>query len=193
MSATPSSRDSNLASDHSESETTNSDPGAVEEAVISENPEKDLGQSKLDTPSSSSSIPVTEVPKVTAKPNSAAYAYLEQLLNKSKRDLESMVIKYARSEAENLQNKTKVDDLDKKLKRSNKDNESLANRIRLLTNDKNNLSDTLNAKLAQLTVLEQKNNSLSNVQAEKLKELEERCTQLTDTNAELLRQIETYK
>lgn len=118
---------------------------------------------------------------------------IEQQLQKSKHDLESMVIKYARSERENLQNKNKVDELDKKFKRAVKDNDSLANRIKLLTNDKNQLTDTLNAKVAQLTVLEQKNNCLNNIQSVKLKECEEKITELEKTNDELLKQIETYK
>lgn len=120
-------------------------------------------------------------------------ASLEQQLQRLNRDLESMVIKYAKSERENLQNKNKVDELDKKLKRALKDNDSLANRIKLLMNDKNQLTDTLNAKLAQLTVLEQKNLSLNSVQDVKLKECEERISQLENINENLLKQIESYK
>jgi chromosome segregation ATPase len=118
---------------------------------------------------------------------------LEQQLNKVKRDLESMVIKYAKSESENLMNKAKSEELDRKLKRAIKDNESLANRIKILTNDKNQLTDTLSAKVAQLTVLEQKNCSLNNVQNVKLKELEVELEQLRKTNEELLKSIDTYK
>lgn len=126
---------------------------------------------------------VTNIPQVL----------LEQQLNKSKRDLESMVIKYARSESENLQNKNKIDDLDRKLKRAIKDNESLANRIKILTNDKNSITETLNAKLAQLTVLEHKNNSLTNVQTVQSNELKEKCAELEKTNEDLSKQIEMYK
>lgn len=118
---------------------------------------------------------------------------LEQQLSKAKRDLESMVLKYARSESENLQNKAKSEELDRKLKRAIKDNDSLANRIKILTNDKNQLSDTLSAKVAQLTVLEQKNNSLSSVQSVKLKELESEVEQLRKVNEDLLKSIDTYK
>ena len=118
---------------------------------------------------------------------------IEQQLQKSKRDLESMVIKYARSERENLQNKNKVEELDRKLKRTIKDNDSLANRIKLLTNDKTQLTSILNAKVAQLTVLEQKNLNLNNVQDNRFKELEQKLCSLEKTNEDLLKQIETYK
>lgn len=118
---------------------------------------------------------------------------IEQQLVKSKRDLESMVLKYAKSEQENLKNKHKVEELDKKLKRAIKDNDQLANRIKLLTNDKNHLTDTLNAKVAQLTVLEQKNTYLNNVQGSKLKECEENIAKLEAHNEDLLKQIESYK
>lgn len=118
---------------------------------------------------------------------------IEQQLQKSKRDLESMVIKYAKSEQENIQNKNKVDELDKKLKRAIRDNDSLANRIKLLTQDKNQLLDSLNAKVAQLTVLEQKNSCLNSVQGVKIREFEEKINQLENDNEKLLKQIETYK
>lgn len=118
---------------------------------------------------------------------------IEQQLQKAKRDLESMVLNYAKSERDNLKNINKVDELDKKLKRSIKDNEQLAHRIKLLTNDKNHLTDTLNAKVAQLTVLEQKNSYLISVQGTKLKDSEERLKQLESSNEELLKQIESYK
>lgn len=118
---------------------------------------------------------------------------IEQQLQKAKRDLESMVLNYARSERENLKNINKVEELDKRLKRSIKDNEQLANRIKLLTNDKNHLTDTLNAKVAQLTVLEQKNSFLIGVQGTKLKDSEERLKQLESLNEELIKQLESYK
>lgn len=118
---------------------------------------------------------------------------LEQQILKAKRDLESMVLKYAKSERENLQNKNKVDELDKKLKRSIKDNDQLANRIKLLTNDKTHLTEILNAKVAQLTVLEQKNAVLNSVQGVKLKEQEENTKRLEKANDDLLKQIESYK
>lgn len=118
---------------------------------------------------------------------------IEQQLQKAKRDLESMVLNYAKSERENLQNINKVEELDKKLKRSIKDNEQLANRIKILANDKNHLTDTLNAKVAQLTVLEQKNSFLINVQGTKLKDSEEKLKQLESTNEDLLKQVESYK
>lgn len=118
---------------------------------------------------------------------------VEQQLSKAKRELESMVLSYAKSERENLQNINKVEELDKKLKRSIKDNEQLANRIKILTNDKNHLTDTLNAKVAQLTVLEQKNSFLISVQGTKLKDSEERLKQLESSNEELSNQLESYK
>lgn len=118
---------------------------------------------------------------------------LEQQLQKSKKDLENMVMRYANSERENLQNKKKVEELDKKLKRTIKDNDQLANRIKLLTNDKNQLTDTLNAKVAQLTVLEQKNSYLTNIQGVKLTECEEKLKKLELTNEDLMNQIESYK
>lgn len=114
-------------------------------------------------------------------------------LQKSKRDLELMVLKYARSERENLTNKSKVEELNKKLKRAIRDNDELANRIKLLTNDKTHLTDTLNAKVAQLTVLEQKNLHLNNTQDNKLKDLSEEVKVLEDRNKQLLAQIESYK
>lgn len=123
----------------------------------------------------------------------ASQTNLEQQLQKCKRDLESMVLKYAKSERENLQNKNRVDELDKKLKRAIKDNDQLANRIKLLTNDKNQLTDTLNAKVAQLTVLEQKNCQLGNFQSVKLKESKEQIKRLESQNEELRKQIESYK
>lgn len=125
--------------------------------------------------------------------NSSTQTSIEHQLVKSKRDLESMVLKYAKSEQENLRNKYKVEELDKKLKRAIKDNDQLANRIKLLTNDKNHLTDTLNAKVAQLTVLEQKNTFLNNVQGVKLKECEESIVKLEAQNEDLLKQIESYK
>lgn len=144
-------------------------------------------------PTSRNSQPI-DLPHRNQQPTSQQQQIsIEQQLLKSKHDLESMVIKYARSERENLQNKNKVDELDKKLKRAIKDNDSLANRIKLLTNDKNHLTDTLNAKVAQLTVLEQKNNSLNSVQGVKLKECEEKIVSLEKSNEDLLKQIETYK
>lgn len=117
----------------------------------------------------------------------------EQRLLKAKRDLESMVLKYAKSEQENLQNKMKVDELDKKLKRAIKDNDQLANRIKLLSNDKNQLADSLSGKVAQLTVLEQKNAYLNSIQAVKLKEYEEKIKNLESSNKELNKQVEDYK
>lgn len=125
--------------------------------------------------------------------NSSPQISIELQLQKSKRDLESMVIKYARSEKENLTNQNKVIELEKKLKRAIKDNDQLANRIKILTNDKNQLTDLLNAKVAQLTVLEHKNQCLNNVQDARVKELEERIGQLEQTNQDLLKQIESYK
>jgi len=108
-------------------------------------------------------------------------------------DFESMVLKYAKSERENLDKNNKIYELDKKLKRVIKDNDQLANRIKLLTNDKTQLTDSLNAKLAQLTVLEQKNSFFNNVQGVKLKEYEVRVKELESTNEDLLKQVESYK
>lgn len=125
-----------------------------------------------------------EVPR-SAEPDSQ--------VQKSKRDLELMVLKYARSERENLMNKSKVDELNKKLNRTIRDNDELANRIKLLMNDKTHLTDTLNAKVAQLTVLEQKNLQLNSTQDNKLKDLEEKVRLLERRNEELLNQIESYK
>lgn len=153
-------------------------------------------QSKtLEVPKSSSLANVVQSSGCTTSGQSAITPQVntEQLLQKAKRDLESMVLKYAKSERENLQNQIKVEDLEKKLKRAVKDNDQLANRIKLLTNDKNQLTDTLNAKVAQLTVLEQKNNYLNNAQGTKLKESEEKIQKLEASNEELLKQIETYK
>lgn len=118
---------------------------------------------------------------------------LEQQLQKYKRDLESMVIKYARSESECISIKSKLDQLDRKLKQAMKDNDQLANRIKILTNDKNHLSDTLSAKVAQLTVLEQKNSYLNNVQGSRLKELEEKVSTLEATNEDLQKQVDSFK
>lgn len=118
---------------------------------------------------------------------------IEQQLVKVKRDLESMVIRYAKSESENLINKAKSEELDKKLKRAIKDNDSLANRIKILTNDKVQLNDSLNAKVAQLMVSEQKNRLLSSTQCGKLHELEAEIDQLRLRNEELIGQIDTYK
>lgn len=133
----------------------------------------------------------TTLPSVN--PNANQQMNIEQQLQKAKKDLESMVLRYANSERDNLQNKKKVEELDKKLKRTIKDNEQLANRIKLLTNDKNQLTDTLNAKVAQLTVLEQKNSYLTNVQGVKLTECEEKLKKLEVTNEDLMNQIENYK
>lgn len=117
----------------------------------------------------------------------------EQRLLKAKRDLENMVLKYAKSEQDNLHNKMKVDELDKKLKRAIKDNDQLANRIKLLSNDKNQLTDSLSSKVAQLTVLEQKNTYLNSIQGVKLKEYEEKIKKLEVSNEELEKQVEDYK
>jgi len=124
---------------------------------------------------------------------SSATSDLERELHKLKRDLESMVLKYAKSERENLQNKHNLETLDKKLKRAIKDNDQLANRIKLLTHDKAHLTDTLNAKVAQLTVLEHKNSQINNFQDSKLKECEEQVSKMERSNEELLRRIESYK
>lgn len=155
-------------------------------------------QSKVAPPKSPETGPATkQIPSggnlTSNSSTSQPQISIEQQLAKSKRDLESMVLKYARSEQENLKNKQKVEDLDKKLKRAIKDNDQLANRIKLLTNDKNHLTDTLNAKVAQLTVLEQKNTFLTNVQGSKLRECEENITKLEARNEDLLKQIESYK
>ena len=135
----------------------------------------------------------SNVGKNQATSEEAQRLSIEQLLNKSKRDLEGMVIRYAKSERDNLQYKNKIDELEKKLKRAIKDNESLANRVKILTNDKSHLTETLSAKVAQLTVLEQKNCSINNDQSNKLVELENKLSQLERTNEDLLKQIETYK
>lgn len=116
----------------------------------------------------------------------------DQLL-KAKRDLESMVLKYAKSERENLQNQRRVDELEKKLQRILKDNEQLAYRIRILTNEKNQLNDTLSAKVAQLTVLDQKKSQLDNVQCVKFKETEQKLLDLEAKNVDLLKKIEVLK
>lgn len=146
-------------------------------------------------PDSASKSQASSLNSITSSTGSGSVPQIsaESQLLKSKRDLESMVLKYARSERENLVNKRKVEELDKKLVRAIKDNEQLANRIKLLTNDKNQLTDTLNAKVAQLTVLEQKNLHLNSVQDTKLKECEERMKTLERSNEELLKQIESYK
>lgn len=137
--------------------------------------------------------PETHDLNVTKNSDEAQRVNVEQLLNKSKRDLESMVIRYAKSERDNLQYKNKIDDLERKLKRAIKDNESLANRVKILTNDKSHLTDTLSAKVAQLTVLEQKNCSINNDQSNRLVELENKLSQMERANEDLLKQIETYK
>lgn len=136
-----------------------------------------------------------DAPQATAVSvaNSNYISTLEQQLLKAKKDLESMVLRYARSEKDNLTNKNKVDELDKKLKRAVKDNDQLANRIKILTNDKNQLTDTLNAKVAQLTVLEQKNCYLVNVQGDRLKECEEKLKNYENLNKELQSQLDSYK
>lgn len=131
--------------------------------------------------------------QMTAQQFSQPLKDAEQRLLKAKRDLESMVLKYAKSEQENLQNKIKVDELDKKLKRAIKDNDQLANRIKLLSNDKNQLTDSLSSKVAQLTVLEQKNTYLNGIQGVKLKEYEEKIKKLESSNAELLKQVDEYQ
>jgi len=144
------------------------------------------------SPSISRDVPSKNIQNLPPNPSEHSQS-LEQQLLKAKKDLESIVIKYARSESENLRIKCKMEELDKKLKRAIKDNESLANRIKILTNDKTNITATLNAKLAQLTVLEQRNNSLSTAQTEKLKHLEEKCSELEKKNTDMIGQIDTYK
>lgn len=135
----------------------------------------------------------TMILSVHQSTNIQSQVHIEQQLSKAKRDLESMVIRYAKSESDNLQNKTKVEELERKLKRAIKDNDSLANRVKILTNDKNHLSDSLSAKVAQLTVLEQKNCSLNSDQRDRLGELESKVAELETRNEELLKQIDTYK
>lgn len=138
-------------------------------------------------------IPINGTNITGNQPTATPQLSIEQQLVKAKRDVESMVLKYAKSEQENLKNKIKVEELDKKLKRAVKDNDQLANRIKLLTNDKSQLRDTLNAKVAQLTVLEQKNTILNQSQVVKLKDCEEKIKKLEVNNEDLLKQIETYK
>lgn len=151
------------------------------------------GQESTNKEDNSLESSISSTQKTGGQSNQQPKLSLEQQLSKAKRDLESMVIKYARSESENLQNKAKSKEFETKLKRAIKDNESLASRIKILANDKNQLTETLSAKVAQLTVLEQKNCSLSSAQNVKLKELETELEQLRKTNEDLLKSIDTYK
>lgn len=112
---------------------------------------------------------------------------------KARKDLENMVLKYAKSERENLQNKQKIDELDKKLKKSIKDNDQLANRIKILTNDKNQLTEMVSAKVAQITVLEQKKSYLDNVQSAQLKESEDTISKLKEENEKLQMKVQSFK
>lgn len=148
---------------------------------------------KTDQNTSQTQTSTTPPSVTTSQPVTPAQLSIDQQLQKAKRDLENMVLKYAKSEQDNLKNKNKVEDLDKKLKRAIKDNDQLANRIKILTNDKNHLTDTLNAKVAQLTVLEQKKSHMNDVQSVRLKELETRIKELEADNEDLLKQIESYK
>lgn len=113
--------------------------------------------------------------------------------SKARRDLENMVLKYAKSEKENLQNQQKIEELEKKLLRTVKDNDQLANRIKILINDKNQLTDLLSAKVAQLTVLEQKKSHLDTVQGAELEELRGQISKLKESNEGLEDKVQSYK
>lgn len=174
-----------------------------DEAVSSAHVDDELSvlktkQTEQTTPSTNIDKKDDERAKPLNVPNTTSSAHpqaipTEQQLLKAKRDLENMVLKYAKSERDNLQNIQRVNDLDKKLSRAIKDNDSLANRIKILTKDKTQLTDTLNAKMAQLTVLEQKNVQFTDGQVQRLKECEDRLKELESQNENLLKQIESHR
>lgn len=86
--------------------------------------------------------------------------HLELQLANARKELESMVLKYARSEMIVLQNKNKIDDLDKKLKRATKDNETLLSKVKDLNDEKSALLSNLNSKIVHTSRCEQENERL---------------------------------
>ncbi|RWS13920.1 hypothetical protein B4U79_12622 [Dinothrombium tinctorium] len=72
----------------------------------------------------------------------------------SRKDLESMVVKYAKSEKEVIILKKNKEELEKKLRDSLKDKESLQIRIKGLSTDKSSLMSSLDKKLADCAVLQ---------------------------------------
>lgn len=193
MSTQPSKDADQAETKHSNDDTSNSEKissNTHDESMDSQSCEKDEDckedSDKKSSDSSKPSIPTMIRPTVHESSH-------EDQISRINKDLENMVLKYARSERENLENKQKLEDLDKRFKRAIKDNDQLANRIKILTNDKNHLNDTLSAKVAQLTVLEQKKTKLDNSQILQLKENEETIANLRTTNEELLAKIQSYK
>lgn len=118
---------------------------------------------------------------------------VEQQLAKAKKDLEAMVMSYAKSEQNNLRNKQKVEDLERKLVRVIKDNDQLADRIKIQAVDKDQLIATMSEKVAKLTVLEQRKSQLDEFQGSKQEEYEKKIAKLEACNNDSTRQIDGFK
>lgn len=108
---------------------------------------------------------------------------LKLKLDKALKDFESMVLKYAKSEQENMSKRNKLNSLEKRVAKMISDNEQLSHRIKVLRKENETLSDNLNDKIVKLAILE---NS-------KLKEQEERNKLLTNENESLKKDLKTHK
>lgn len=91
----------------------------------------------------------------------------------ARKDLESMVVKYARSEKDVISIKKLKDDAEKKLRDALKDKESLHSRIRALSTDKQSLRNSLDQKIAEVIILQKEVDELRCLLKEKDNKLSE--------------------
>ncbi|KAG9510556.1 ATP-dependent Clp protease ATP-binding subunit clpX-like, mitochondrial, partial [Fragariocoptes setiger] len=97
---------------------------------------------------------------------------MEDKLDGVKKELESMVLKYAKSETAVIQTQSKLDEAEKKLKKVIKDNETLAAKTKALSNEKTSLTNNLMSKVVQLSQAEQELNRLRQLSDDLRKQLD---------------------
>nr|AYV89223.1 coiled-coil domain-containing 186-like isoform X2 [Tetranychus evansi] len=103
----------------------------------------------------------------------------------SRKDLESMVVKYAKSERDVIVYKKAKDEAEKKLRDAVKEKESLVNKVKSLTCDKNSLVKSVDAKLSENILLQK--------EIEKLRdELKDRDQKWKQTQSKLAFEISDH-
>lgn len=101
----------------------------------------------------------------------------------ARRDLESMVVKYAKSEKDVISIKKLKDDSERKLRDALKDKESFLSRIKALSADKTSLKNSLDQKIAEYLVLQKEVTALRG-------ELKDKDSKLMEAQAILKSHIE---
>lgn len=113
-------------------------------------------------------------------------------LNSTRKELESMVMKYAMSEKQILDANKRKEQAEKHLKDVLRDKDSLSGRVKALTSDKSSLTSALDKKITELAVHQKEMDRLHNEVKDretKLKQSQQRLQTIVDAHDEAKEQL----